>query len=135
MELKPYIGIDNLVFGLSEKEILSKLGTPDLIDEAWDDENELIYQYNKQKLRLSFFHKSKNQLCYIRCANENIRFNNHPIIGQDIKTVKSKIFKFEDSSWEIEEYEFFQCHYSQKLNLSINVQYDTVTDIELGKCF
>lgn len=133
MELKPYIGVDDLVFGLSEQEIRSRLGTPDLIDEAWNDENELIYQYNEHKLRLSFYYEDNGQLSYIRCANESIRYNNHPIIGQNIKTIISDIFKIEDSNWEIEEYEFHQCYYSKKLNLSINVQYDSVTDIEIGK--
>lgn len=135
MELKPHIGVDDLVFGLSEEEIRSLLGTPDLIDEAWIDESELIYQYNKHKLRLSFFNENNGLLSYIRCANDNIKYKNHPIIGRNIKTILSDIFHIEGSNWVIEEYEFHQCYYLDKLNLSINVQYDCVTDIEIGKFF
>lgn len=135
MEIRPYIGLDNLVFGLSEEEVRSRLGVPDLVDESWDDENELIYQYNKYRIRLSFFQENGGQLGYIRCANEDIQYKNQPIIGQNIETIKSDVFKLEDSKWEVEEYEFSQCYYSKELNLSINVQYNSVTDIEIGKPF
>jgi hypothetical protein len=69
MQIKLGIGIDNIKFGSSPKEIENILGKPDSIrkDEEYG-EFEPMYKYNSKKLRLTFYKNHDDRLGYIRCS-------------------------------------------------------------------
>lgn len=131
MELKPGIGIDNLIFGLSEADVMDLIGDPDRTFTNEDDENELIYQYNSRKLRLSFYKLQERRLGYIRCGNSRITYNGKPLLGQPVKEVTENLLK-EAAPWEVASYEFFDIYFNEQHNISLNVEYEEVADVELG---
>ena len=48
-----------------------------------------------------------------------------------ISEVKSEVFdKIED--WEIDRYESFDSYYNEDINLTLNVEYEEVTYVEIG---
>ena len=46
-------GIDNLLFGMKQKDVEAILGKPN--KQFLDDDKNVIYLYNKEKLRLTFY--------------------------------------------------------------------------------
>lgn len=130
MQLKPGIGIDEIIFGLKEADIIKLLGKPDktFTDEEDDD---LIYQYNKLRLCLTFLKEEGNKLRYIRCANQALTFNGKPLLDQPIKYVLDEVLRG-DREWETEQYEFFDTYFNEESWIVLNVAYEVVSDIEIG---
>jgi hypothetical protein len=132
MQLKPKIGIANLKFGMTQKDILEILDIPNRkrIDE--DDEDEVLLEFNQLKLRLTFYLNEGNRLGYLRTNNLDLTFNGHKIIGTKIDIAKKLIFGSLITDWEIEEYDFFISHSNDEFWITLNEEFGEVTAIELG---
>ena len=131
MQLTPGRGVDNLVFGMQKTDIVKMLGKADRIFKAEDDENELIYQYNKLKLRLTFYEQEDGRLGYIRCANPAVEYDGRKIIGESAASVTKDVFG-DDMDFEVEVYDFFETYLDAESWIVLNVDYGNVTDIEIG---
>ena len=131
MELKPGIGLDNLIFGSTEADVMILIGDPDRTFTNEDDDNELIYQYNSRKLRLSFYKNQDRRLGYIRCGNNKVTYDNQPLLGQPIKELTETTLKT-ITPWNIDSYEFFDIYYNEANAITLNVEYEEVADLEFG---
>jgi hypothetical protein len=131
MILHPRRGIDQLNFGLQAEEVVNILGKPSKIFVNSDDENELNYEYNHLKLRLTFYGEEQGRLGYIRTANPKVTFKGQPIMGQTIEQLTDEVFN-ELGDWEVENFDFFDVYLNEENWMVLNVEYNTVTDIELG---
>ncbi|MEQ8417385.1 MAG: hypothetical protein RIE86_26870 [Imperialibacter sp.] len=127
-------GIDKLRFGMTPSDVENFFGKPsrELIDS--DDENELIWEYADQKLRLTFYQNEGDRLGYMRSSNSNLTINGFKIIDNKIEDVKSQIDS-NPESWEEEDYDSFNTYFLESAWLTLNVEYERVTDIELGVPF
>lgn len=67
MELKPRIGVDNIKFGMTQREFLETIGIPDkkwIERDSYDaDDDKVYFEYNK--LRLVFYLKEEGRLGYL----------------------------------------------------------------------
>ena len=137
MELIVGTGIDNITFGMKPEEVASILGEPDA--KWWDERTEVfqeeVYEYHPQKLQLTFYHHEDGRLGYIRCANPDLRFADHPIIQQPINWVKTEVFRIPDADWEFENFSGWQSHFFEPAWLSLSVEFGVVIKIELGVPF
>lgn len=132
MEIKPKYGIGDFSFGMKTEEIIKKLGKPDKIYQDEEDENELLYQYNKLKIKFTFYQEHEGKLGYIRCSNPGLTFKGKPVIQAPIDKVKGEVFAQVIKKWDVEDYNSFVTYISEEHSLVLNVEYDEVTDIELG---
>ena len=121
-------------FGNIPSDVDAILGPPSREIQNPDDENELIWEYNDHKLRLTFYHDESNRLGYLRCSHPALTIVGHRIIGRSIDEVISLIDP-RPESWEIEEYFTFITYFLVSQWLTLNVEYGRVTDIELGVPF
>ena len=135
MEIRPKYGIGNFTFGMKVQEVIEMLGKPDKIYNDEDDENQLLYQYNKNKLRLTFYQEHDGRLGYIRCANPALTYQGKSIINIPIEKVKEEVFGKLIHEWEFEDYDLFATYLNKEYWLVLNVDYNEVTDIELGVPF
>lgn len=135
MLLKLGIGIDKIKFGMICSEIENILGKPDRIRIDQDDEHRLFWDFNKPKIRLSFYQREDDKLGYIETSNPNILFNGHRIINSHVDFVKSVVFKDLSSKWELDEYHSFSVYFYEKYWLTLHVEYDKVTNLEIGVTF
>ena len=134
MELRPKIGIDNLTFGMTRLEVIEILGNPDRIIELEDDNNQLILEWNKKLLRLTFYKDENEKLGYLRTLNPKLKYNDQLIINSNTEFVKNEIFN-ELKEWEEDKYDFLTVHFNEKYWLSLNCEYGIVIDIEMGVPF
>jgi hypothetical protein len=127
-------GIDNLEFGLTRPEVEEIIGRPVREITNPEDDNELIWEYADQKLRLTFYQKEDNRLGYIRSSNSSLTIFDMDLIDCKIEEVKNRIDP-RTESWEKEEYFSFTTYFHESNWLTLNVEYDRITDIELGVPF
>jgi len=135
VELKPKIGVDNLKFGMTQKEIFEVLGSHDRKKVDQDDDEQLLLEYFSLKLRLTVYLNEKFRLGYIRTSNPDLTYNGLKIIGSNIEFAKKEIFGELIKDWEIEEYDFFNTHSNDEYWLTLDVEYGTDTNVELGVTF
>ncbi len=128
------IGIDNLKFGMTRPEVEEIIGRPNrqLIDSI--DDNELIWEYTDLKLRLTFYQNEADRLGYIRSSNVNLQINDSKIIDCKIVDLQN-IIAPKSESWEREEYDLFSTYFHKQNWLTLNVEYERITSIELGVPF
>jgi hypothetical protein len=132
MEIKPRYGIGDFSFGMKTEDVIQKLGKPDKIYQDEEEEDELLYQYNKLKLKLTFYQDHEGKLGYIRSSHPGLTFKGKPVIQAPIDKVKGEVFGQLIKDWEVEDYNSFVTYISEEHSLVLNVEYDEVTDIELG---
>jgi len=130
MELILKTGLKNLKFGQSTEDAINAFGKPDREYQNSDDENEFILEWNKHKLRLTFYENENRKLGYIRTSHTEAHINGHVLINQEIDAAKQGFDK--DFDWEADSYDFFQTHLNEEHWIVLNVEYNRITDIELG---
>ena len=131
MELKPTYGIGDFKFGMKAADVVAKLGKPDKMYEDEEDENELIYQYNKSKIKFTFYQDQDGKLGYITCSNPTLTYQGKAVIQAPVEVVIKEVFN-NIKDWQEEDYNSFTTYISEKQWLVINAEYDEVTDVELG---
>lgn len=127
MKLNPKNGIDSLLFGMKQQDITALYGAPDKKFE--DDDNNIIFLYNQQKLRLTFYEDEDFRLGYIITSNENVTLLDKKLIGCNVKSLIADLpFK----SWEKEEFDSTENHFNESNWLTLQSEFDVVIRIELG---
>ena len=136
MEITPRKGIGEFTFGMTEADVIAKLGKPDKsYEEDDEDEEQLVYQYNKLKLRLTFYMEHGGRLGYIRSANPALTYQGKQLINKPIDTITEGVFASLVQTWKVEDYEFFVTYFTEEYWVVLNTEYDEVTDVELGVPF
>lgn len=133
MELFPGTGIEQLNFGMEPHEVVAILGEPDKVwAEADPEEQEEIYQYNRLRLRLTFFHHEGGKLGFIRCSNPTLRMGSRLILNTPVNEVKEEILRIPKQQWEVDDMESFQTHSFYPLWIILTSEYETVIQVEMG---
>lgn len=135
MIVKPSVGFDQVKFGMTELEVIALLGKPDLIkvDDNDEDQN-IVYQYNDLKVKLTFYTNENNELSYIRTTNPNAGINNITIIDQPLNIVFNGL-KISKNEWEEELYFSFNAYFNQEMWLTLHEEFGRVTNIEMGRIY
>ena len=133
MEIKPKIGFENIKFGMYRKDIINILGEPDRITTDEYDEDEHRLDWNYLKIRLTF--QADDRFTYFTCKNADLKYNGHNFFDMQIEKAKNEIFGKLAKEWEVEDYEFFQTHFNEKLWLTLRSEYGKVIEFELGVPF
>jgi len=135
MELKPKIGIDNLKFGMTQKEVIEILGNPDRIFHLDDHgDSETIFEWHEKLLRLTFYKDENDRLGYIRTMHPELNYKGNPIIRAKSELVMEQGFP-EVQEWEKDEFEFLTMYFNEAYWLSLNCEYGVVLDVEMGVPF
>ncbi len=135
MDLKLEIGIDDIKFGMKKSEVEQILGQADRVRIEKDDENKMMLDYNALNLRLSFYPNEDDKLGYIECSNKDLSFNGQKIIDNDVSFVKKEVLGNIITEWETEEYRSFTVHFNEKYWITLQVDFEKVTEIKLGVPF
>ena len=135
MELKPKIGIDNLVFGMSQKDIVGILGEPNRTFQLDDfDDNEMVWEWNEKMLRLTFYKEENDRFGYLRTMHPDLNYNGKKILNLPPKFVKENIFS-ELKQWDKNEFDFDTLYFNEQYWLNLTCQYGRVIELEMGVPF
>lgn len=127
MILNPKNGIDKLLFGMQQKDVEAIYGKPD--KEFKDDDENIIYLYNKEKLRLTFYEDESFKLGYIISSNPELLLLDKKVIGRNCIELKTELpFK----SWEVEDFDSTENHFNESNWLTLQSEFGIVIRVEIG---
>lgn len=127
MKLNPKNGIDQLLFGMKQKDVIAIYGTPNKQFE--DDDSNIIFLYNDLKLRLTFYEDEDFRLGYIITSNPEVTLLDKKVIGRNVTELKQELqFKI----WEQEDFDSTENHFNESNWLILQSEFDVVIRVEIG---
>lgn len=127
MILNPKNGIDKLLFGMQQKDVEAIYGKPS--KEFKDDDENIIYLYNAEKLRLTFYEDENFKLGYIISSNPELLLLDKKVISRNCIELKSELpFK----SWEVEDFDSTENHFNESNWLTLQSEFGIVIRVEIG---
>lgn len=127
MKINPKQGIDKLLFGMKQNDVISLYGQPD--KQFRDEDNNVIYLYNSLKLRLTFYDDENLRLGYIISSNKALTLLEKEIMGKNVEEIKKELpFK----SWETEEFDSTENHFNEPNWLILQSEFGEIIRVEIG---
>ena len=126
-------GVDKLLFGMKQKDVEAIYGKPS--SQYVDEEDNIVYIYNQQKMRLTFYNEEEMRLCYIIAQHPNLTLFGETFIGKTWEEVKTLLATNKITKLETELVEGTENYFSEDNWLFINADYGQVFKIELGAVF
>lgn len=127
MKVNPKNGIDQLLFGMQQKDVIAIYGSPD--KEFEDEEQNIIFLYNKLQLRLTFYQDEAMKLGYMITSNPEVTLLDKKVIGLDVETIKKELpFK----SWEEEDFDSTENHFNESNWLVLQSEFGKIIRVEIG---
>ena len=127
MNINPTIGIDKLIFGMKKNDVELIYGKPDKFFN--DEDDNLIFIYNKLKLQLNFYEDEDFRLGYIISSNADLVLSDIKIIAQDPEMVKQKL---NYKTWEKEDFDLAENYFNEENWLILVSEFNEIVKIELG---
>lgn len=123
-------GIDKLLFGMLQKDVVAIYGKP---TKSYKDEDEnVILLYNDQKFRLTFYVEEDLKLGYIVSSNENLILDDKKIIGKTMEVVKKDLAPKGLSTWEEESFDTYENYFNEDYWLIVQTEFGFAVKVELG---
>ena len=127
MIVNPKNGIDKLLFGMKQKDVIAIYGNPDKQFE--DDDKNVIFLYYPSKLRLTFYEDEDFRLGYIITSNSDAVLLDKKIIGRNVAEVMQELpFK----SWEQEDFDSTENHFNESNWLILQSEFRIIIRVEIG---
>ncbi|MES2811352.1 MAG: hypothetical protein V4670_02675 [Bacteroidota bacterium] len=133
MIINPKIGIDQLVFGMKQNDVVAFYGKPS--KQFKDEDDNVIYLYNEKKLRLTFYEDEELRLGYIISSNPELNLFDEKIIDQPISKVEVLLKAKNIKALEIESFDSVDNYFNESNWMIFQVEYNEVIRFELGAVF
>lgn len=123
-------GIDKLLFGMLQKDVIAIYGKP--TKSYKDEDDNVILLYNDQKFRLTFYVEEGLKLGYIVSSNEDLILEDKKIIGKTMDTVKKDLAPKGLKTWEEESFDTFENYFNEDYWMIVQTEFGYVVKVELG---
>lgn len=133
MKLNPKNGLDELLFGMLQKDVINILGAPD--KEFEDDDANTILLFNDKKLRLTFYEDEGFKLGYIISSNEELTFFDKTVINSDVLEFKNYLIEKGIKQWENEYFDATENHFNETNWLTLQAEFGKIIRVEIGAVF
>lgn len=130
MKINPKHGIDQLLFGMKRDDVKAIYGKPD--KEFKDDDKNIIYVYNEQKWRLTFYEDEDFRLGYIICSNPGLTLLEMKVIGNSISDMKSALQSKGFMTWEQEDFDMAENHFNEDNWTILQSEFGEIVKVEIG---
>ena len=133
MKINPKTGIDQLVFGMMQKDVKALYGNPDKQYE--DEDSNVIYLYNDKKIRLTFYEDEDFRLGYLISSHPELELFSENILGRSWKIVEDLLTSKNIKSLEKENFDSVDNYFNESNWMIFQVEYNEVIRFELGAVF
>ncbi|MEC5164624.1 hypothetical protein RCH18_000343 [Flavobacterium sp. PL11] len=123
-------GIDQLLFGMKQKDVIAIYGKPDR--DYKDEDDNVIYAYNKLKMRLTFYVEEDFKLGYIVASSAELSLFGHKIINIKITEVKKDLAAKGITKFTQEEFDTFENYFNEENWIIFQTEFDEVVKFEIG---
>ena len=133
MEIKLKYGIDNLLFGMKEQDVIKVLGKPDT--QYKDEEENVVFMYNSRKLRLIFYKEEGFKLGYITTTEASVKLFGTALIGKNWSEIFPILEKNKLKSFETDTIEGMMSYFNEDNWIFFHVDYNEIVKVEVGAVF
>ncbi len=130
MKINPKLGIDQLLFGMKQKDVVALYGKPD--KQFNDEDQNVIYLYNTKMVRITFYSEEELKLGYLICSNPDLELNGKKVIGKKINELKQDLKDKSFTEWEHEDFDSLENHFNEANWLIFQTEFNHVVKVELG---
>ena len=130
MEVKLKFGIDQLLFGMKQADVITLYGKPD--KQFKDDDKNIILVYNQLQLRLTFYDDEYLRLGYIISSNPRLTINDKVVINETVEEVKKQLEIIKIKSWEKEDFDLTENHFNEENWLILQSEFGRIVKVEIG---
>ena len=123
-------GIDKLLFGMKQNDVIAIYGQPD--KQYKDEDDNVIFAYNAQKMRLTFYQEEAFRLGYIVVSHQDLEVMGNQVIGKDINEVKKELAEKGLTKFTQEAFDTFENYFNEDHWLILQTEFDEVVKIEVG---
>ena len=129
MKIIPKSGVDQLLFGMKRPHVEKIYGKPSR--EFIDDDQNIIWLYDTQRFRLTFYEDEDFRFGYIIASNPELELGGQNVIGTHAETLKQNLQKH-FKAWESETFDMTENHFNEENWLILQSEFGVVTKVELG---
>ena len=133
MEIKLKYGIDNLLFGMKEQDVIKVLGKPDT--QYKDEEENVVFMYNSRKLQLIFYKEEGFKLGYITTTEASVKLFGTALIGKNWSDIFPILEKNKLKSFETDTIEGMMSYFNEDNWIFFHVDYNEIVKVEVGAVF
>lgn len=123
-------GMDQLLFGMLQKDVIAVYGKP--TKSYKDEDDNVILLYNDQKFRLTFYVDEGLKLGYIVSSNENLTLSEQKIIGKTMETVKKDLAPKGLTKWDEESFDTYENYFNEDYWMIVQTEFGFAVKVELG---
>jgi len=130
MKINPKIGIDKLIFGMKQNDVIAVYGKPDR--NYKDEDDNVIFAYNALKMRLTFYKDEELKLGYIVASSSELELFGNKVIGKKITEVKKALTQKGITKFTQEEFDTFENYFNEENWIILQTEFDEVVKFEIG---
>jgi hypothetical protein len=133
MKINPKNGIDQLLFGMKQNNVVSIYGEPN--KQYYDEDGNLIFLYVSLKMRLTFYEDEGFKLGYLICSHPDLELFSEKIIGKPIDHLAQLLTAKGLKTLEIENFDTVDNYFNESNWMIFQVEYNEIIRFELGAIF
>ena len=123
-------GIDKLLFGMKQNDVIAIYGKPNR--NYKDEDDNLILAYNALKMRLTFYKDEEFKLGYIVASSPDLELFGQKVIGKKIIEVKKELATKGITKYTQEEFDTFENYFNEENWFILQTEFDEVVKFEIG---
>ena len=122
-------GIEKLLFGMKQNDVSAIYGKPDR--NYKDEDDNVIFVYNKLKMRLTFYKDEDLELGYIVASSPELELFGNKVIGKKISEVKKDLAAKGITKFTQEEFDTFENYFNEDNWIILQTEFDEVVNLKL----
>jgi len=123
-------GIEKLIFGMKQSDVTAIYGKPDR--NYKDEDDNIIFAYNAQKMRLTFYKEEEFKLGYIVASSSDLELFGNKVIGRKIEDVKKELVLKGLKTFTQEDFDTFENYFNEENWIILQTEFDEVVKFEIG---
>lgn len=130
MKINPKNGIDKLIFGMKQNDVIAIYGKPD--KNYKDEDDNVIFVYNNLKIRLTFYVEEDLKLGYLVASSPKLELFGNAIINRKIEDVKKDFAQKGITKFTQEGFDTFENYFNEENWMILQTEFEDVVKFEIG---
>ena len=123
-------GIDQLLFGMKQKDVIALYGNP---TQNYKDEDEnVIFTYHPLKVRLTFYQDEDFRLGYIVASSLDLLLFDNKIIGRETTEVIQDLSAKGITKFTQESFDTIENYFNESNWITLQTEFGEVVKVEIG---
>ena len=130
MKINPKNGIDKLIFGMKQNDVIAIYGKPN--KNYKDEDDNVIFVYNELKVRLTFYQEEDLKMGYLVASSPDLELLGNKIINRKITDVKKDLAQKGITKFTQEEFDTFENYFNEENWIILQTEFEEVVKFEIG---